>query len=257
MRSLLLLCCFCTACCQAQSRYATRPALNPAGYTIAQRFPAPEGYFREAFVPGSFAAYLRQLPLQSAGSAVHHYDGSLKRNTAAYCAVVRMDIGNRDLQQCADAVMRLRGEYLFTQKQWDQLGFLFSGDRKMHYFRQESADLSYAAFRKWMDKVFAYANTRSLHQQLKAKRLTDVQPGDVLVQTGNPYGHAVIVMDVLVHKHSGNKLFLLAQSYMPAQEIQVLNNPANPASPWYSLQDTGPEIRTPEWVFTTSDLRSF
>jgi hypothetical protein len=49
---------------------------------------------------------------------------------------------------------------------------------------------------------------------------------------------------------------MLAQSYMPAQETQVLVNPDNTSlSPWYQLKDG--KINTPEWDFNTSDLKHF
>jgi hypothetical protein len=150
----LVLLAYAPVCCRAQ--YPNRPiaaaTVFPAGNTLARRFPPPAGYERSPVNSASFSAYLQQLPLQPHGSKVHYFDGRLKPNTAAYCAVIRMEIGNRDLQQCADAVMRLRGEYLFANRQWDQLGFAF-GDGRMHYFSQTGTDRSYTCFRKWMDQV--------------------------------------------------------------------------------------------------------
>jgi hypothetical protein len=56
----------------------------------------------------------------------------------------------------------------------------------------------------------------------------------------------------------GKKVYLLAQSYMPAQEIHVLRNFNNSQlSPWYELREGGGEIRTPEWDFTSRDLKRF
>lgn len=52
------------------------------------------------------------------------------------------------------------------------------------------------------------------------------------------------------------KMFLLAQSYMPAQEIQLLKNPSNSNSPWYSISDNG-ILNTPEWTFNNGDLKQF
>ncbi|MBN1525641.1 MAG: hypothetical protein JW904_14275 [Spirochaetales bacterium] len=56
----------------------------------------------------------------------------------------------------------------------------------------------------------------------------------------------------------GEKIFLLAQSYMPAQEIQIVINPGSDSlSPWYSA-DFGPILDTPEWRFyPATDLRKF
>lgn len=52
-------------------------------------------------------------------------------------------------------------------------------------------------------------------------------------------------------------MFLLAQSYMPAQEIHILKNPNNEnLSPWYQIPD-GQVLETPEWTFQTTELRRF
>ena len=81
-------------------------------------------------------------------------------------------------------------------------------------------------------------------------------PGDILIKGGSP-GHAELVMDVAQNK-MGGKIFLLAQSYMPAQEMQVLTNPENPLlSPWYETKMEGANIVTPEWTFTTDQLMRF
>src|SRR5690606_34563810 len=124
------------------------------------------------------------------------------------------------------------------------------------WVKQTGSDDSYTVFRKYLDVVFSYAGTLSLAKELMPVPLKQVRPGDVLIQGGSP-GHAVIVTDVAVDS-AGNKIFMLAQSYMPAQEIHVLRNPYNKAiSPWYSMTDVHEEINTPEWNFTLHDLKRF
>ena len=78
--------------------------------TVATRIAPPTGYVREACSDHSFTGYLRNLPLMPKGSKVMLYNGKEKANQSAAYAVIDMEIGNRDLQQCADAVMRLRVE---------------------------------------------------------------------------------------------------------------------------------------------------
>ena len=87
---------------------------------------------------------------------------------------------------------------------------------------------------------------------------TFLQPGDVFIKGGSP-GHAVIVVDVAIYPQTGKKVFLLTQSYMPAQQIQILVNPANRGlSPWYELSDNDEgKLYTPEWVFEKKDLKRF
>jgi len=218
-----------------------------------ERFECPPGFKRSAADSTSFAFYLRNLPLKPYGSEVKLFDGRLKPAEGVYAAVVDMEISDRDLQQCADAVMRLRGEFLFKQKRYREIEFRFLGDGKMHrYLDYAGNDRSYKTFRRYMDHVFAFANTASLFKQLKPADFSTLQAGDVLIQTGNPYGHAVIITDVCVDLN-GKKLYMLAQSYMPAQETQILLNPAS-NTVWYELLE-GFAIQTPEWTFRPDDLR--
>ena len=64
--------------------------------------------------------------------------------------------------------------------------------------------------------VFSYAGTASLSRELAPVNYQDMKIGDVFIQGGHP-GHAVIVVDIAVHPKTKKKVFLLAQSYMPAQ----------------------------------------
>lgn len=230
---------------------------EPVVSTIEARFAPPTGYQRKALDSTSFGAYLRQLPLKAEGAYVKYFDGSYKRPEGVYAAVVDQPISARDLQQCADAVMRLRGEYLYAQKRYSDIHFNFLSDGKPRYFLDRAdAQRSYKSFLKYMDYIFSYANTRSLHAELQSVAFENMQIGDVFIVTGRPYGHAVIVVD-MAENEKGEKLFMLAQSYMPAQETQILINPAErEISPWYSSDFVG-SLRTPEWTFEKTDLRRF
>lgn len=103
------------------------------GQSVESTILPPTGYTCEVCDEHSFAAYLRQLPLLPKGSKVLLYNGQEKRNQAAAFAVVDMEIGNRDLQQCADAVMRLRAEYLWAQKRYGEIKFNFTNGFPAEY----------------------------------------------------------------------------------------------------------------------------
>ena len=103
--------------------------------------------------------------------------------------------------------------------------------------------------------IFNYAGTASLEKELKKVNVKGIRPGDVFIQGGFP-GHAVIVVDV-AQNSVGDKIFMVAQSYMPAQDIHVLKNPNDSGmSPWYST-DFGSTLYTPEWSFERNNLRRF
>ena len=106
-----------------------------------------------------------------------------------------------------------------------------------------------------MDYVFAFANTASLKKQMKPRTINDAKIGDVFIQGGSP-GHAIIVVDSAVNELTGDRVFMLAQSYMPAQETQILINPKSDSlSPWFQCREG--ELQTPEWTFNSSDLKHF
>jgi Domain of unknown function (4846) len=168
-----------------------------------------------------------------------------------------MEIGKQNLQQCADAAMRLRGEYLFKLAKFDMIQFNLLSTGKPYSFQEFAGrDKSYKKFRKYMDYIFAYANTTSLHDELKTVKINAIQIGDVFIQKKQPYGHCVIVMDMAYIAKTGKKLILLGQSYMPAQDIQILINPHDKSiSPWYEVKEG--KLLTPEWEFKHTDLKRF
>jgi len=99
-----------------QVRQSDYPWLSQASgtETLASRISAPPGFERESVTPGSFEDWLRNLPLKKGRPPVQLYNGRPKANQNAHAAVVDIDTGNKDLQQCADAVIRLRAEYLYS-----------------------------------------------------------------------------------------------------------------------------------------------
>ncbi|MGV3639728.1 MAG: DUF4846 domain-containing protein, partial [Adhaeribacter sp.] len=250
-------------------------SINPDGKTIATRISPPPGFERVQEGNQSLNAFLRNLPVKENGAGVNLYNGKGKNRQDVHAAVIKMDVGQQDLQQCADAVMRLRAEYLFKQKKYAEIHFNFtSGDRadylkyaqgfrpliqgnRVSWKKKAAADNSYGAFRKYLNLVFTYAGTASLEKELQqVKNLADIRPGDVLIQGGHP-GHALMVMDVAVNPQTKEKVFLLAQSYMPAQEMHIVKNFNDPSrSPWYSAKANS-SLNTPEWDFEVGNLRRF
>ena len=253
---------------RADSNYSWRSAAVTRE-TLESRFAPPSGFERAAVAPGSFAAWLRGLALQAKDARVLLFDGNPKARQDVHAAVIDIDTGTSDLQQCADAVMRLHAEWLYGTGRQAGIVFNFTSGNAVAFARyakgerpdesakkwQKSADAdaSYVSFRKYMNLVFAYAGTASLEKELKAIDAADVQIGDVFIKGGFP-GHAVIVADLTENKITRSKRFLLIQSFMPAQDMHVLKNPANTdGSPWYAPPTA--DLVTPEWTFAKGSLR--
>ncbi|WP_338393648.1 DUF4846 domain-containing protein [Fulvitalea axinellae] len=252
----------------------TFPDPDPVSDKLASRIPAPSGFVRVEEPTESFASFLNALPLKSAGEPVRYYNDKVKSRRGVYCAVVDLPIGDRDLHQCADAVMRLRAEYLWKHKRYDEIHFNTTSGFRLDYskwmtgnrlsvkgnecswVKRKKPSNSYLDFWSYMETVFSYAGTYSLSKELKPTNVSDLKIGDVFIQGGFP-GHAVIVVGKATHSATGQKIFLLAQSYMPAQELQILVNPNDPKlSPWYPL-NFGERLVTPEWTFKKTDLKRF
>ena len=232
----------------------------------------PNGYER-LNVGNSFAGWLQHLPISS-DNTVYLHNGEKKYNQTAQYKVLDIDVGNKDLQQCADAVMRLRAEYLYSSKQYDKIHFNYTNGVKIPFTKWSSGfypslkgnkvvwvtssnNKSYKSFKKYMINVFMYAGTASLEKEMKTVLLSDIQAGDVFIKGGFP-GHAVIVVDVAINKKTKDKVFMIAQSYMPAQNIHILKNPTNKEfSPWYSVGEIQNVINTPEWTFYDNQLKRF
>lgn len=227
------------------------------GYTVGfEKIPSkvgdislPAGFIRKNYSDSSFAYWLRQVPIKN-DTRVFLYNGELKRNQSAQFAVLDVPVGKKDLQQCADAVMRLRAEYLYSLRRYSAISFSDNNGKQYTC----PAGIDRAGFERYLEKVFSYCGTISLQQQLKRVVFESIQPGDVLIKGGSP-GHAVIVMDV-AENAAGKKIYLLAQSYMPAQDMHLLKNPSDGGlSPWYEVNTGNQHIITPEWPFTTAQLR--
>ena len=222
-----------------------KAVINP--YSSIAAIPLPPGFKRINADSNSFGQWLLHFPLKK-DKTVYLYDGTPKANQAAQFAVLDISIGNKNLQQCADAVMRLRAEYLFATQQFDNIVF-YDNDRKAYAFKPP---FTKDHLHQFLQTVFGMCGTASLAKQLHSVPVKDIQPGDVLIRGGFP-GHAVLVMDVAADA-ADNKIFMLAQSYMPAQDIHVLVNVDGRSSPWYYLTDSK-KIETPEYVFEVGELR--
>lgn len=211
--------------------------------------PLPEGYSRISTDSNSFTHFLRQLPIRQNSNTVYLYNGDEKGNQSAQYRVIDLPVGDKNLQQCADVCMRLWADYLRQQKRYEDIHFNFLSDGKPRYYTEKvGTDRSETAYRDYMEWIFNYSNTRSLFSELETVEVQDLQPGDIFIKTGNPYGHAVMVAD-MAENAQGKKVFLLVQGYMPAQDIHVLNNfEAQGMSPWYST-NFGDNLRTPEYYF--------
>jgi len=243
--------------------------------TITSEIAPPAGFSRVDTEPDSFAEWLRHLPVKPEGSSIKLFDGTLAEEQKAHHAVLDIDIGQSDLQQCADAAIRLRAEYLYSRALYDSISFCFtSGDtccfrdwiggrrpevngNHVGWIHTAEIDSSYSSLRDYLDTVFMYAGSYSLARDLKVIDNPElVRPGDLFILPGFP-GHVVLVADMAINQITQERVMLLAQGYTPAQDFHLLKNLIDPdLSPWYEA-DFGAWLKVPHWRFPSHSARRF
>jgi hypothetical protein len=263
-----------SSCTDAESDIQTRTTnkITEINAETIRGISLPQGFSYVEDGDSAYSKWLLDLKLKK-NKTVYLYNGKLKSNQAAQYAVINLEIGKKDLVQCADAAMKLRADYLFEKHFYDQIKFLTtSGDavsfkswlNGIRWKEKGGRLIAYSSSRKenniqqdydlFMEFVFSYCGSYSLSKQMTpVDDNSSIQPGDVFVYGGFP-GHAVTVMAV-AKNDNGNKIFLLSQGYMPAQDIHILKNYANTdLSPWYAITEIFP-LYTPQWEFKAESLR--
>lgn len=254
----IIFCCAAFAACMQSSD----------GTLLSSTYTPTDSFTRPSFEKNSWPHFLQHLTITK--GTVVDYKGKAVDHQWKQAGILNYDVGNRNLQQCADALMRLRAEYLFEQKRYAEIGFHFTSGHYFSFtdyckgkrpvvkndqlnFRQyNSSAHTHQALRSYLDIVYTYAGTISLYKELKPA--TDFAVGVVIITPGSP-GHCSIIIDEKTTA-AGKKLFKLVEGYSPAQTMYMLSNPYQPSqSPWYELNKD--RIVTASYGFTNFVLRKF
>ena len=252
----------------------TASFIQQNGNTVKTRFSAPKNYKWIEENPNSFGEFLVNFTLKKYGAQILRFDGNPIATQSLHEAIYDIDTGEKDLQQCADSVIRLYAEYLWKQDRKDEIAFHFTnGDlvkwtdyrdgyrafvmgNSVDYRKTASYEDSYQNFRNYLDLIYNYAGTISLTAETKAVNSTkNLKTGDILITPGSP-GHVVFIAGSCENKN-GEKLFLLSEGFTPAQSIHLLKNPFEEnISPWYQLDVNSEKINTARFSFSPVHFRS-
>lgn len=255
----------------SESTHTTTSYINPDADILKDRLLLPNSYKRTETNVNSWHNFLQNLKLEPYNNPILKYDGTVIQDQSHHVGILIYDVGNQDLQQCADALIRLRAEYLFGQKRYQDIGFNFtSGDyfawskyaegyrpiingNHVKFVKNsfENSKDSYSDFRKYLDIIFMYAGTISLSKELKdSKSKTEFDIGDLILTPGSP-GHVVMIVDKI---YDGNKkLYALVEGYTPAQSIHILSQNNNP---WFDIKPSA-ELSTPRYYFKNAVFKRF
>ncbi|MDA9107177.1 DUF4846 domain-containing protein [Flavobacteriaceae bacterium] len=251
------------------------PLVSFGQLTIETKYNPPEGF--ERIYNDGYSKFLRQFPLKNNNIVKYHY-GEEKINNDIWDAVFDYDIGKHDLHQCADASIYLNARFKYDNNNLEEISYSFTSGYLFKYknylngitpkpyqnsqrrwlVKEEQAEErvnNYETFFNYLEILWTWAGTLSVNNlDTKSIEIEEIQPGDIFIKGGSP-GHSVTVVDVVKNNNNNKVLFMLAQSYMPAQENQILINPQN-GSVWYTL-DEFKDIITPQYLFTVNQLKRF
>lgn len=232
----------------------TPSLINKDSLTIKSRAEVPEGYKRVTYSKGSFEEYLRNYKLKSFGSKIINYDDSEYFWQGGHIGILEIPVPKNGLQQCADALIRIRSEYLWNTNRKDEIGFKFTSGHycswkkyaegyrpkikgnKVIFHKTASSNASKENFYKYLNLIYMYSGTLSLYNELESVVAKDLKIGDMLIKGGSP-GHIVMLADEVIND-KGEKLFLLFQGNTPAQSVHLVKNLEDSSiSPWYQLKD--------------------
>lgn len=228
--------------------------INKDSLTIRSRVNLPKGFKRVNYAKGSFQDYLRNYKLKPYGTKIINYDNSQYYWQKGHIGILDITVPKNGLQQCADALIRIRSEYLWDNNRKDEIGFNFTSGHycswkkfaegyrpiingnKVTFKKTASVDYRKSNFYKYLNLIYMYSGTLSLSQELEEiTEVKDLQIGDMLILGGSP-GHIVMLGDEAINS-KGEKLFLLFQGNTPAQSVHLVKNLENiNISPWYNLK---------------------
>ena len=239
--------------------------INESGDSISTRVRVPEGFKRVTYPQGSFEEYLRNYKLKKYGTPIINFDGSEYFAQHWHDAILEIPVPKNGLQQCADALMRIRAEYLWNKNLRHKIGFKFTSGHycswkqyaegyrpkingsKVKFLKTTNANYSKSNFYNYLNLIFTYAGTASLHAELPKVKIKDLKIGDMLIQPGFP-GHIEIIADEIIND-KGEKMYLLVQGNTPAQNVCLLKNFEDiDISPWYRFAENEP-VYTPSYYF--------
>ncbi len=252
------------------------PRRNKIYEPLSRRIGPPRGFHRIPAPRGTYSYWLRHLPLLPKASPVRSFDGRVivAATNPHLAAVVDMDVGKRNLQQCWDSIVRLRAEYLWATGQKNRIAFPYGGGigrfswpkwaagfrprrvTKRRYRLKRVARPSHGrkSFRRYLKHIFIWTGT--IHSgKTKQVPLARIRAGDFFTWPGSP-GHAVLVLDMATDDR-GRKVILIGQGFMPAQDFHVVAS-GQDTSPWFHLGSPPQGLSDAFWgTFPWNSLRRF
>lgn len=248
--------------------------IHKEGRTIKARIKVPEGFERILPEEQTFSDYIQNYPLKEASAEVINYDGNPYIFQQGHVGVLEVPVPSNGLQQCADALIRIRSEYLWAANRKEEIGFTFTSGHYCSWTKYAEGyrpkingnvvtfskiaapNDSKENFYKYLNLIYTYAGTYSLSQELqKISTLSQVNVGDLLIYPGFP-GHVMMVGDI-IQNQEGDRRFAFFQGNTPAQSVHIIKNVSDTSiNPWYDLEGKT-SLETPIYTFSSFEMVRF
>ena len=224
------------------------------GQTIKSSFELPYNY--ERVINDSYHDWIINQNI-ILDEPVYYYNGYIKAGlNRTYVAKFNYEIGTLDLHQCADATIYLHAKYYWDRNQVSKIKYHFTNGMLYSYedflkgirpvvkgnesklVQSIPPEMFYQNtllnLRKYLRIIWSYAGTLSLeYYDTEFVGWDGPYPGDMFLRGGSP-GHVVNVVDIV--SKGRDRKYILSQSWMPAQEHEILLNPKD-NSVWFSDRD--------------------
>lgn len=226
---------------------------NPWEVSCIGEIPVPHGYKRIEAPKGSYTEWLRALPLKPRGSKVKLYTGGNAQYQLLSTGVIDLPLLS-NAEQCADMTMRFRAEYFYNRGNYSKIHFTDVNGKQLQY----RGGGSRKAFEKYLRKAYGQCSTFSVHRETTPRKISEVEPGDVLVYPARDMkrlGHALIVVDVA---RKGNKVAIMcAEGNTPAREAHVVRNLSPLHNPWFFFDGDEKTFWVSLFHFNKNELRHY
>jgi hypothetical protein len=239
---------------------------------LAARIPPPADFTRVDAAAGTFADWLRFLPVLPEGTPVTGPKNAviIPGNHPSIAAVVALQPHTAKTLSAPNILVRLRAEYLWTMGKTDDAAFHFTSGylstwqdwaaglrptvkgRNVAVAKTATPDSSRTNFTGYLESIFQYGTVYSLLQDTAKAVDPTIEAGCVFVRPGKP-GHAVMILDVATNPQ-GQMRVLLGEGGTPVQTFHVIRG--SNGSPWFPLSRAEPiDLGPGKGVCPLKDLR--
>jgi hypothetical protein len=231
-------------------------------------------YHRLPVESGSFASWLRHLPLKDQGVPVLDYRGRVFKTAgdSVVARVVDIDITGSRLEQCMDIIVRFYADYLWENNKTNGLSLPLPGGYRLDwddwkqglrpFFKgldmslknNSTPDSSEKSYRNYLNIVYAESHTQQFYHAYEQRNKMDVEIGDFIVKKGTK-GHAILIVD-MAEDERGERIVLIGNGDTPACQFFLLNFKNH--QPWVPLSFDKENLNLPlKRKMTWDGLRRF